>query len=98
MSRKPKAFKQFVHVDDNPPRQIVYEVHIEPRWSMRLTTSADHRMAGWRALHDVSQSMAAQKVPGCSRSRSKGGVPGAWCVPGQATAGKSDSSKQDPAL
>src|SRR5258708_7057039 len=30
MSRKPKAFKQFVHVGDSPPRQIVYEVHIEP--------------------------------------------------------------------
>ncbi len=30
MSAKPKPIKPFVHDGDNPPRQIVYEVHIEP--------------------------------------------------------------------
>src|SRR5258708_38812338 len=30
MSPRPKPIKPFVHDNDNPPRQIVYEVHIEP--------------------------------------------------------------------
>lgn len=28
--RKPKEVRQFVHLGDNPPEEIVYEVHIDP--------------------------------------------------------------------
>jgi hypothetical protein len=30
MSRRAKPFKQFVHLDDDPPEHITYEVHLDP--------------------------------------------------------------------